>query len=192
VNGKWSTTCAGEVKPEAMETCSDNADHNCNHLPGCLDIFACVNDPVCQNNCNPSMVDPGCVCPQGAGDQAMCPGGYLGMTPTGSGGGPCLTDANCPMGQSCFFFMCTNFGTLADTECCPCTAKDCGNAGCCGEAVCLNDPQCRPPVQRPDVQAAPRHVPGHGQRRLRRLPRGLRRALLQMHQLPLRGHSLIG
>ena len=34
-------------------------------------------------------------------------------------------------------------------QCCPCTAGDCGNAGCCAEAVCLNDAQCSGLVCKP-------------------------------------------
>jgi hypothetical protein len=140
MNGTWSTTCAGEQLPEAMENCGDNLDHNCNALPGCLD-FSCILSMACMNGCTSSNVDPGCVCPMGSGDQALCPEGYIGKTP--GGGMSCLTDANCPSGQKCILFTCSSGGSsLTSTECCPCTTNDCGNAGCCAESVCAGNSQC--------------------------------------------------
>jgi hypothetical protein len=113
VGGKWSATCTGQVVPGA-EDCSDAKDHNCNGLPGCLDLFACALSPACQEKCK-SPLDNGCVCATGSGDTATCPEGYLGVYS----------------------------GTLPPVvECCPCTANDCGNAGCCGESVCAGNSQC--------------------------------------------------
>jgi hypothetical protein len=114
--GMWPTTCPGEVTP-SPENCADTMDHNCNGLPGCLDIFACLFAQNCQEQCRP---DPGCVCPTGsvADDTAMCPDGMLGRE---TGGGI------------------DNGGFV---ECCPCTANDCGNSGCCGERVCAGNPSC--------------------------------------------------
>ncbi|HZS36871.1 MAG TPA: hypothetical protein VFF06_08595 [Polyangia bacterium] len=111
--GMWPTNCPGETLP-TTENCTDALDHNCNHLPGCLDLFACITSPACMQGCtNP--LDNGCVCPQGSGDTATCPEGMLGVN---KGGFP---------------------GSL---ECCPCTTNDCGNAACCGETVCAGNPQC--------------------------------------------------
>jgi hypothetical protein len=111
--GHWPTTCAGEVLP-SPEQCTDAADHDCNHLPGCLD-FACIGNPACQSQCKVDGSRMGCVCPDGDGDTATCPAGFVGIT---SGGIP---------------------GTV---QCCPCTANDCSNAVCCAESVCANNPQC--------------------------------------------------
>lgn len=111
-NGQWPTTCPGEVLP-MPEDCSSPSDLNCNYLPGCFDVFACINSPACMQQCATTM--PQCVCPMGQGDVATCPEGMVGIT---SGGFP---------------------GTV---ECCPCTANDCGNAGCCGEAVCAGNSAC--------------------------------------------------
>ena len=113
----WPADCPGEVLP-AMENCSDAQDHNCNGLPGCLDFFACLTSPACQGTCTASMLDTGCVCPQGTGDTATCPEGSLGVSKGGSLTSPGME------------------------ECCPCTANDCGNAGCCGETVCAGNSQC--------------------------------------------------
>ncbi len=111
-SGKWGT-CTGEVLP-TTENCSDALDHNCNGLPGCLDLFSCVLSPACQEKCK-SPLDNGCVCPQGSGDTATCPDGFFGVYG----------------------------GTLPPVvECCPCTASDCGNAGCCAESVCAGSSQC--------------------------------------------------
>src|SRR5260221_5198478 len=111
-NSMWPANCPGEVLP-GTEDCATLADKNCNHLPGCLDIFACLNSPACVSQCQITM--PGCVCPTGNGDNATCPAGMLGIT---TGGFP------------------------GNVECCPCTASDCGNAGCCGESVCAGNPAC--------------------------------------------------
>ncbi len=113
-NGNWPTTCTGEVTP-VKEVCSDGLDHNCNHLPGCLDAFACALDPACQPTCK---ADPGCSCPSGSGETATCPDGTYGITK-----GATITKP----------------GTV---ECCPCTASDCGNPGCCAESVCKGNSQC--------------------------------------------------
>ncbi|MCU1280696.1 MAG: Tryptophan synthase alpha chain [bacterium] len=112
--GHWPTACAGEVLP-ATEACTDALDHDCNHLPGCLDVFACATNPACQQQCKVDGSRMGCVCPEGTGDTATCPAGFVGIT---SGGIP---------------------GTV---QCCPCTANDCANAVCCAETVCKNDPRC--------------------------------------------------
>src|SRR5262249_20528940 len=48
-NGQWPSDCPGQVLPTA-ENCSDARDHNCNHLPGCLD-FTCILTPGCMANC---------------------------------------------------------------------------------------------------------------------------------------------
>ena len=114
--GYWPTTCTGEVLP-TTEDCADAKDHNCNHLPGCLDVFACALSPACQQQCA-SPLDPGCGCPSGSGDTATCPEGMFGVTKGGT---------------------ITSPGTI---ECCPCTVSDCSNAGCCGETVCAGDPAC--------------------------------------------------
>jgi hypothetical protein len=111
-NGQWPTDCPGEVRP-AQEDCTDAKDHDCDHLPGCLDLLDCIFSPACQGNCtNP---DNGCVCPMGAGDTATCPEGYIGV------------DSN---------------GFPPVTECCPCTAQTCGNPGCCAEPVCAGNQAC--------------------------------------------------
>lgn len=111
--GAWDPTCAGEVLPE-KHVCSDMIDHECNHLPGCLNLFACILDPACQPKCK-SPLDPGCVCPEGTGDTATCPKGdkAIALPP------PTLT-----------------------IECCPCAKSDCGDANCCGETICKGDPKC--------------------------------------------------
>ena len=108
-NGAWPANCPGEHLPE-KEHCDDLLDHDCNHLPGCLDLFSCIFDPVCQPHC--SMPDNGCTCPMGAGDNAMCPQGTIGVSHG------------------------------LDYECCPCTGDTCGNPGCCATQACANDPQC--------------------------------------------------
>jgi hypothetical protein len=111
-NGTWPSNCPGEILP-GTEDCASPNDKNCNHLPGCFDIFACLTDPACQTQCQ--VTKAGCVCPTGDGDVATCPEGTLGIT---NGAFP---------------------GTV---ECCPCTASDCSNAGCCGEAVCAGNSAC--------------------------------------------------
>ncbi|MGZ3423190.1 MAG: hypothetical protein ACXWUG_24655 [Polyangiales bacterium] len=111
--GKWSGTCTGEVLPTA-EHCDDPLDHNCNHWPGCLDIFFCATNPACQEPCKKPL-DPGCVCAEGSGDTATCPKGYHAVS-----GGP----------------------VMPNLECCPCAVKDCGDPNCCGEALCKGDPKC--------------------------------------------------
>jgi hypothetical protein len=112
--GHWPTTCNGEVLP-TPEQCTDAVDHDCNHLPGCLDVFACATNPACQQQCKVDGSRMGCVCPDGSGDTATCPAGDVGIT---SGGFP---------------------GTV---QCCPCTADDCGNPVCCDQAVCKGDSRC--------------------------------------------------
>jgi hypothetical protein len=114
VNGKWPSVCTGEVLPGA-ENCCDALDHNCNGLPGCLDIFSCITAACCQTGCSASNLDVGCVCPTGSGDTATCPEGDHGVHKGGIPG----TD-----------------------ECCPCSASDCGDPGCCAEGVCANSPLC--------------------------------------------------
>jgi hypothetical protein len=111
--GQWPTNCPGEVLP-STENCADNLDHNCNHLPGCLDLFSCVTSPSCQEQCQMPL-DPGCVCPNGSGDQMTCPEGTFDV----------------------------HKGLIPGTdECCPCTAGDCGNVNCCGETVCAGNSAC--------------------------------------------------
>ena len=113
-NGKWSSGCPGEVTPTA-ENCADDHDHNCNHLPGCLDFLSCITSPACMPMCKP---DPGCVCPTGGGETATCPEHMHGVS---SGG---LTNQN--------------------VQCCACTAKDCGSdAACCAEPVCAGASACK-------------------------------------------------
>src|SRR6185312_2977535 len=112
--GQWPTTCSGEVLP-STEACDDALDHNCNHLPGCLDVFSCATSPACMQSCKVDGSRMGCVCPDGSGDTATCPAGDVGIT---SGGFP---------------------GTV---QCCPCTKDDCGNPICCSEAVCAGDARC--------------------------------------------------
>ena len=111
-NSMWPSNCPGEILP-TTEDCSTLADLNCNYLPGCLDVFACLNSPACTVQCKVTM--PGCVCPTGEGDNATCPDGMFGVS---SGGFP---------------------GTV---ECCPCTATDCTNPGCCAESVCAGNAAC--------------------------------------------------
>lgn len=115
-NNAWPTDCPGQVLPTA-EQCTDALDHNCNHLPGCLDVFACATNPACQQQCK--LDRSGCVCPKGSGDTATCPAGMVGITTGGS-----LT-------------------TPGTVECCPCTANDCSNAVCCGESVCAGAASCQ-------------------------------------------------
>ena len=118
VNGVWPMNCPGEVLP-ANENCGDCLDHNCNHLPGCFDVLACILDAACQGTCK--QVDQGCFCPQGVGEVATCPGGMHGITKQGNlcGGG-------------------------ATSECCPCTANDCGDPRCCHLPVCKGNKWCDP------------------------------------------------
>jgi hypothetical protein len=115
-NGVWDMNCAGQQLPEAKENCCDAKDHNCNGLPGCLDLFACILDMCCMGGCTPQNVDNGCSCPKGAGDTATCPMGFIGHTKGG--------------------------GFPPVEECCPCTAQDCGNPGCCATQACANNPAC--------------------------------------------------
>jgi hypothetical protein len=121
VNGKWPTTCTGEVTPTPTENCCDALDHNCNGAPGCWD-FGClfpVPSQCCQTQCqNP--LDPGCVCPKGQGDEETCPVGDHVI----SKGAPFGTD-----------------------ECCPCT--DCSDINCCGNSACKNAPACADLTCRP-------------------------------------------
>jgi hypothetical protein len=112
--GVWSTSCDGQVTPTA-EACCDSLDHNCNGLPGCLDFLSCFSASCCQTQCNAMAAGPGCVCPMGSGDTATCPRGMFGK----SGG-----------------------GIPGWVACCPCTASDCSNAGCCAETVCAGNSQC--------------------------------------------------
>jgi hypothetical protein len=110
--GKWPSSCPGEVLP-ATENCSDPLDHNCNGLPGCFDLFACIGNPACNGACDPMKVDPGCSCPMGTGDTAMCPAGTHGVSHG------------------------------LDYECCPCTANDCAtDTNCCSETVCQGNSAC--------------------------------------------------
>jgi hypothetical protein len=110
--GAWTTACVGEVLP-GPQNCSDAIDHACNHLPGCLNLFACITDPNCTNKCKMPL-DPGCVCQTGDGDTATCPKGMHSTGDPFTGG----------------------------TECCPCTASDCGQPNCCGEDVCAGNASC--------------------------------------------------
>jgi hypothetical protein len=113
-NGQWGAACTGQQLPTS-ENCCDALDHNCNGLPGCLDFFSCLTAACCQTQCNMD-AGLGCTCPNGTGDTATCPRGDFGV----SGGGP--------------------IGGW--DACCPCTANDCGNPGCCAEAVCAGNPAC--------------------------------------------------
>jgi len=112
--GMWPSNCPGEVLPSA-ENCGDNLDHDCNHLPGCLDLFSCILAPICQQMCVMPL-DPGCVCPTGSGDQAMCPAHMHGVQKG------------------------TKFPP--DIECCPCTANDCADGNCCDEPECIGNSWC--------------------------------------------------
>jgi hypothetical protein len=112
--GHWPSDCPGEVLPEPTENCCDALDHNCNGLPGCFDLFACVTNQCCQDKCK-SPLDPGCVCPKGQGDTMTCP---LGMHVSHSGG---VIGGN--------------------DECCPC--NDCKDINCCGTDVCKTDSYCK-------------------------------------------------
>ncbi len=115
-NGMWPSSCAGEVTP-TQENCSDALDHNCNYLPGCLDLFACLSSPACQQMCTMPL-DAGCVCPSGSGDTATCPAGYIGVDKGGS-------------------------LLVPDEECCPCTSSTCDNPACCAEPACAGASQCQ-------------------------------------------------
>jgi hypothetical protein len=111
-NGMWPSNCPGETLP-TTEDCSSPADKNCNYLPGCFDIFACLTSPACMTQCQTTKAE--CVCPKGEGDVATCPDGMVGITN----------------------------GTFPGTvECCPCTASDCTNPGCCAEPVCAGNAAC--------------------------------------------------
>ena len=112
--GKWPTTCGGEVLPQP-EACCDALDHNCNRLPGCLDLFSCVTAACCQTTCQ-SPLDPGCVCPKGSGDTQTCPAGDHVVHKGGFPGG---TD-----------------------ECCPCGPGDCNDINCCGNGACVGAAGC--------------------------------------------------
>ncbi len=114
-NGQWPMACAGEVTPQP-ESCCDALDHNCNALPGCYDIFSCFANSCCQESCDATKTDPGCVCMVGAGDTATCPKGDHYVH---TGGVP---------------------GT---DECCPCAVSDCGNPNCCGEDLCAGNAWCQ-------------------------------------------------
>ena len=85
--GHWPTSCTGEVLP-SPEQCTDAVDHDCNHLPGCLDIFACATNPACQSQCKVDGSRMGCVCPDGDGDTATCPAGDVGI-PRAASPAPC-------------------------------------------------------------------------------------------------------
>ncbi len=111
-NGAWPSSCPNEVLP-MPEDCSSPSDLNCNYLPGCFDIFSCLNSPACTAECQITKAE--CVCPTGEGDVATCPNGMVGITLPGFPG---------------------------NVECCPCTADDCGNPGCCAESVCAGNSQC--------------------------------------------------
>ncbi len=114
--GKWPTTCTGEIKP-TKEVCTDTLDHNCNGFKGCNDIV-CLISPQCWGTC--SNPDPGCVCPTGTGDAALCPKGDFGKVKN------------------------NNFGTgkPPEVECCPCTAGDCGTRQCCASPACNGSGYC--------------------------------------------------
>jgi hypothetical protein len=110
--GAWPTTCTGEVLP-TTENCCDNGDHNCNGFAGCFDLFSgCATAQCCQTQCQ-SPLDPGCVCPQGSGDQMTCPQGDHDVH---------------------------NGGFPGTDECCPCT--DCSDINCCGNSVCSGSSTC--------------------------------------------------
>jgi hypothetical protein len=114
--GKWPTTCTGEVKP-TKEVCTDTLDHNCNGFKGCNDL-GCLINSYCWGAC--SNPDPGCVCPVGSGDAALCPKGDFGTVKS------------------------NNFGTgkPPDVECCPCTANDCATYACCANPACSGSSYC--------------------------------------------------
>jgi hypothetical protein len=114
-NGQWPTACTGEVLPGPVNCC-DAIDHACSGLPGCFNLFQCITAACCQPpSCMSQGVDPGCVCPQGAGDTETCPAGDHVVH---KGGFP------------------------GYDECCPCVATDCTDVNCCGNAVCATDPNC--------------------------------------------------
>ena len=111
--GVWGS-CVGEQTPQ-REDCSIPRDLNCNHLPGCFDLFVCAASPACQEHCaSPLMA--GCECPMGQGDVATCRAGMHAIT-TGTIG-----------------------GTI---QCCPCRASDCGEPNCCSQSVCGGASACR-------------------------------------------------
>ena len=115
VNGTWSMPCTGEVTPQPINCC-DAIDHACTGIVGCFNLFQCIAAACCQTSCMMANVDPGCVCPQGSGDQETCPQGDKYVHKGGFPG----TD-----------------------ECCPCTANDCGTPNCCDEAVCAGSQACQ-------------------------------------------------
>ncbi len=113
VNSAWSPTCVGQVTP-AAENCCDNADHNCNGLAGCWDLFLCATASCCGTQCQ-SPLDTGCVCPHGSGDQMTCPVNFHDVHKGGFPG----TD-----------------------ECCRCTTSDCNDVNCCGSTACGTGAGC--------------------------------------------------
>lgn len=114
-NGKWPSTCVGEVLPTPNENCCDPLDHNCNGLPGCFDFLSCFTNSCCSAMCAPANVTAGCACPTGTGDSATCPLGDH------------LVSIN---------------GSLLQQQCCPCTAADCSDLNCCGYDVCSASASC--------------------------------------------------
>lgn len=116
VGGQWAPSCAGETKP-TTEVCTDTLDHNCNGFRGCSDLI-CLISPQCWGQC--SNPDPGCSCPTGTGDAALCPKGTFGKTKSNNFGS----------------------GKPPDVECCPCTANDCGTHACCASSACSGTSWC--------------------------------------------------
>ena len=94
-NGMWPTSCPGETLPTA-EDCTSPDDKNCNYLPGCFDIFACLDSPACQTQCQ--LTSAACVCPTGDGDVATCPDGTL-TDDGGFGTGDFMLDVTAISGQ---------------------------------------------------------------------------------------------
>ena len=114
-NGKWPSTCSGEVLPSPTENCCDPLDHNCNGLPGCFDFLSCFTNACCSASCTASQLSAGCVCPTGSGDSATCPIGD---------------------------HLVSIAGSVLSQQCCPCTGSDCGDLNCCAYAVCSGSSSC--------------------------------------------------